>query len=82
MPESTPPAVLPAYALSQARQLVERYLVDDLTGAELTDDLRDYGLDSIRLMSLWAELRARGAVIEHTDLAASPTLATIASALA
>ena len=71
--------------LERARRLVAAVLpgddADDLAGAGPDEDLRDYGLDSVRVMSVLDTLLAGGADLEFADLVAEPTLARIASAV-
>jgi len=68
-------------ALATARELVGAVVPDDVTDAAPDDDLRDHGLDSIRLVGLVDTLRDRGAEVEVVDLAAEPTLQRIAALL-
>lgn len=68
----------------RARRLVAAVLPADSAGelaaAGPDEDLRDYGLDSVRVMSVLDTLLAGGADIEFADLVAEPTLARIAAA--
>ncbi len=71
--------------LDRARRLVAAALpapdADELATAGPDEDLRDYGLDSVRVMSVLDTLLAGGADLEFADLVAEPTLARIASAV-
>jgi len=67
--------------LEEARSLVATVVVDDVSDADPEEDLRDWGLDSIRLVGLLADLRAEGVVIELEELAGEPTLQGLAGAL-
>jgi len=67
--------------LATARDLVAAVIPDDIADAAPDDDLRDLGLDSIRLVGLVDTLRARGADVDLMDLAAEPTLERIAALL-
>lgn|GEM_PF-968224 len=67
--------------LAAARELVAALVPDDVSGAAPDEDLRDLGLDSIRLLGLVEHLRARGADVETVDLAVEPTLGRIAALL-
>lgn len=68
-------------ALTTARHLVAAVIPDDVADAAPDDDLRDLGLDSIRLVGLVDTLRSRGAEVDLADLAAGPTLERIAALL-
>ena len=72
--------------LDRARQLVAAVLSDDVTDAGPDEDLRDYGLDSVRVMAVLDTLSERGvdigADIDFADLVGNPTLARIGAALA
>jgi len=67
--------------LDEARALVAAVVIDDVTDVTAEDDLRDVGLDSIRLMSLLSDLRAAGTALDVEDIAADPTLGGLADAL-
>jgi bifunctional isochorismate lyase/aryl carrier protein len=71
--------------LDRARRLVAAVLAaddaDELVAAGPAEDLRDYGLDSVRVMGVLDALLEGGADIEFADLVAEPTLARIAAAL-
>ncbi len=67
--------------LQEARDLVAAVVVDDVTDTEADDDLRDVGLDSIRLMSLLSGLRATGIAVGFEDVAGDPTLRGLAAAI-
>ncbi len=69
-------------AVEEARALVAAVVHDDLDEAGAHEDLRDYGLDSIRLLAILDDLRAAGLRVRVEDLAAEPTLAALAGALA
>ena len=61
--------------LEAVREQVAELLHED--PAELTDDedLIDWGLDSVRIMTLVEQWRKRGVQITFADLAERPTLA-------
>lgn len=67
--------------LDEARALVAAVVIDDVADVDERDDLRDLGLDSIRLMTLLSDLRAAGTVLDVDELAADPTLRGLADAL-
>ncbi|KQR16491.1 phosphopantetheine-binding protein [Cellulomonas sp. Leaf334] len=67
--------------LTLARDLVAAVIPDDVADAGPAEDLRDFGLDSIRLVGLVDTLRSRGADVDLMDLAAEPTLERIAALL-
>ncbi|MDM8083679.1 phosphopantetheine-binding protein [Cellulomonas cellasea] len=74
MPPSDP-------ALARARGLVAQIVPEDVADAGPEEDLRDYGLDSVRVMDLIARVAEQGGQIGYADLVGGPTLALIASAL-
>ena len=65
----------PALTLEDVRAQVAELLYED--PAELTDDedLLDWGLDSVRIMSLVEKWRKLGVQVTFADLAERPTLA-------
>ncbi|GAA4882773.1 phosphopantetheine-binding protein [Saccharopolyspora cebuensis] len=65
----------PALTLEDVRRDVAEVLYED--PAELTDeeDLIDWGLDSVRIMSLVEKWRKRGVQVTFADLAERATLA-------
>lgn len=69
--------------LDRARRLVAAVLpaddADELAAAGPDEDLRDYGLDSVRVMSVLDALLQGGADVEFADLVAEPTLARVAA---
>lgn len=67
--------------LPQARALIAEVVHDDISDAGPDDDLRDYGLDSIRLHTIVDTLYARGIRVRPEDLAGTPTLRALATAL-
>ncbi len=67
--------------LERARALVAAVVHDDLSEAEAEEDLRDYGLDSIRLLSIIEGLRAEGVRVRIEELTARPTLGGLADAI-
>ena len=68
-------------AIAEARDLVAAVVIDDVTDLGADEDLRDVGLDSIRLMGLLTDLRASGTVVELEEVSADPTLRGLATAL-
>lgn len=68
--------------LERARALVAAVVHDDLSEAEAEEDLRDYGLDSIRLLSIVDALRRDGLRVRIEELAGRPTLGGLADAIA
>lgn len=62
--------------------LVRPLLPDADSAPEADEDLRDHGVDSIRLMNLAESLRARGADVDFADLMAEPTLEHVVRLLA
>lgn len=67
--------------IDEARGLVAAVVADDMTDAQPDEDLRDWGLDSIRLTGLLSGLRRTGVSIELEEIAGEPTLAGLADAL-
>jgi len=59
------------------RNLAQQVVPDDLSEADLEEDLRDYGLDSVRLMDVLTALREQGHPVELEELAGEPTLARL-----
>lgn len=72
----------PSEALERARALAAVVVPDDLTDVAGDEDLRDYGLDSVRVIGLLTAVREMGGVIEYTDLVGGPTLDILAAAIA
>ncbi|WP_058235066.1 phosphopantetheine-binding protein [Devriesea agamarum] len=68
-------------ALTRARDFVAQVVPDDISEATAEEDLRDYGLDSVRAIDLIALVNAAGGELGFPDLAGGPTLTIIASAL-
>lgn len=71
----------PSAAVEEARALVQAAIFDDLSETEPGEDLRDYGLDSIRLMTLLGVLRERGVSVDFAEAAAEPTLGLFGAAI-
>lgn len=67
--------------LDGLRRLVGDHVHDDLSDAAPEDDLRDYGLDSLRLVAVVERLRAEGHPVRFEDVAATPTLAALTAAV-
>jgi L-ornithine N5-oxygenase len=80
--ENRPRATSADVPLERVRRLVAAVVPDDLLDAGPEEDLRDYGLDSIRLMDVLTELRGAGVPVALEDLAGEPTLAALAGAVA
>lgn len=72
----------PSAFVEEARVLVQERVFDDLSDALPDEDLRDYGLDSIRLIALLGSLRERGVSVDFAQIAGAPTLTLLASAIA
>lgn len=68
--------------VEQARALVQERVFDDLSDALPDEDLRDYGLDSIRLIAVLGALRERGASVDFAEIVGAPTLMLLAIAIA
>lgn len=68
--------------VEQARALVQERVFDDLSDALPDEDLRDYGLDSIRLIAVLGTLRERGVSVDFAEIAGAPTLTLLANAIA
>lgn len=64
--------------LVRVRGLIQGVVADDLGDIAPDEDLRDYGLDSIRLMDVLTELREQGHPVELEELAGEPTLGALA----
>lgn len=62
--------------------MVQQRLFDDISDAMSNEDLRDYGLDSIRLIALLGTLRERGVSIDFAEITGAPTLELLATAIA
>lgn len=82
MTETAAPAADHVVDLARARALVADVVHDDICEAEPEEDLRDYGLDSIRLLAILDALRGEGLRVRLEDLAARPTLGGLADAIA
>lgn len=67
--------------LELARELVAPLVPEDISGAGPGEDLRDYGLDSVRVIDLVARVGAAGGTVGYADLVVGPTLEVIATAL-
>ncbi|WP_432511454.1 phosphopantetheine-binding protein [Kineococcus sp. SYSU DK001] len=67
--------------LEKARELVTPLVPEDISDAGPTEDLRDYGLDSVRVMDLVARVGEAGGRVGYADLVAGPTLQIVATAL-
>ncbi|WP_372411621.1 phosphopantetheine-binding protein [Streptomyces luteireticuli] len=66
---------MPTATLDDLRNDVADVLGEDPADLPFDEDLRDLGLDSIRLMTLVERWRARGLTADFTELAeAEPTL--------
>ena len=82
MPDTTGFVSVTDALVEEARALVAAVVVDDVGDLPADEDLRDSGLDSIRLMSLLNDLRASGVVVELETVATDPTLQGLAGAIA
>lgn len=67
-------------ALARARELVAEVVPEDVSDTGPDEDLRDYGLDSIRAMDVISRVNGAGGGLAFADLAGGPTLTIIASA--
>lgn len=67
--------------LERARDLVADLVPEDIAEATPEEDLRDYGLDSVRLMALVDRITDAGGHLVYTDVLGGTTLTTIARAL-
>lgn len=74
--------LVPASCIEEARVLVQARLFDDISDASAEEDLRDYGLDSIRLIAVLGTLRERGVSIDFAEMTAAPSLLLLGTALA
>ncbi|WP_168441024.1 phosphopantetheine-binding protein [Microbacterium sp. K27] len=72
----------PSEALERARALAAAVVPDDLTDVAGDEDLRDYGLDSVRVIGLLTAVRDAGGAIEYADVVGGTTLDILAAALA
>ncbi|MFV0526425.1 MAG: SidA/IucD/PvdA family monooxygenase [Acidimicrobiales bacterium] len=68
--------------IDQARSLVADLVPDDITQASADEDLRDYGLDSVRLLSVVERVSDAGGHLVYSDVLGGTTLQTVAGALA
>lgn len=71
----------PSEAFECARALAAAVVPDDLTDVAGDEDLRDYGLDSVRVVGLIDAVREAGGVIDYADVVGGTTLDILAAAL-
>lgn len=64
-----------ALTREQLREHVANLVQEDVSELSDEDDLLDWGLDSMRIMTLVEKLRKQGVTIGFADLAESTTLA-------
>ncbi|MGH3689971.1 MAG: phosphopantetheine-binding protein [Microbacterium sp.] len=72
----------PSDPYEHARALVAAIVPDDISEVAPEEDLRDYGLDSVRVMGLIAAVRDAGADLVYADVVGGVTLEHLAGALA